>query len=167
MARTKLPSAVLKGNTYSKSELDQLKRLEEEMMGSDDALDIIPEQLDDYGKVYYQYIVENLRSSKIPIANLDRSTITMVADCLSKIQQCNEYINEVGLVVEKTERNGAVNWVANPMIKTMHDYQAKYIQMSSTLGLTPSARSTLASMQLEQKAEDEDEVLNILKELKK
>ena len=167
MARRKLPAAVLKGNTYSKSELEQLQRIEEEMLGFDDALDEVPEQLDDIGRIYYEYILNNLRETKIPICNLDKNTIILVADALSNIYKCQLDIKKRGLLVVKTERNGAENLAPNPSIKIMHDFENKYIQLSSQLGMTPSARSTLASMQLEQKAEDEDEVLNILKELKK
>ena len=54
----------------------------------------------------------------------------------------------------------------NPHIKIQHDYQAKFIQASSTLGLTPSARSTLASMQMDNREEEQDEVMQLIKSLK-
>ena len=91
-----------------------MDRLEREMIGSDDAIEEVPEHLDEYAKIYYQYIIENLKTSKIPLSNLDKPTIEMVADCLSKVYQCQIAIKEQGLTVEKTERNGAVNYVANP-----------------------------------------------------
>ena len=166
MARTKLPAALQKGNTWSKEDLDKMDRLEREMIGSDDAIEEVPDHLDEYAKIYYQYIIENLKTSKIPLSNLDKPTIEMVADCLSKIYQCQIAIKEQGLTVKKTERNGAVNCVANPHIKIMHDYQAKFIQMSSQLGMTPSSRSSLASMQVESKVEEQDEVMQLIKSLK-
>ena len=166
MARTKLPAALQKGNTWSKEDLDKMDRLEREMIGSDDAIEEVPDHLDEYAKIYYQYIIENLKTSKIPLSNLDKPTIEMVADCLSKVYQCQIAIKEQGLTVEKTERNGAVNYVANPHIKIMHDYQAKFIQMSSQLGMTPSSRSSLASMQVESKVEEQDEVMQLIKSLK-
>ena len=143
-----------------------MDRLEREMIGSDDAIEEVPDHLDEYAKIYYQYIIENLKTSKIPLSNLDKPTIEMVADCLSKVYQCQIAIKEQGLTVEKTERNGAVNHVANPHIKIMHDYQAKFIQMSSQLGMTPSSRSSLASMQVESKVEEQDEVMQLIKSLK-
>ena len=166
MARTKLPAALQKGNTWSKEDLEKMDRLEREMIGSDDAIEEVPDHLDEYAKIYYQYIIENLKTSKIPLSNLDKPTIEMVADCLSKIYQCQIAIKEQGLTVEKTERNGAVTYVANPHIKIMHDYQAKFIQMSSQLGMTPSSRSSLASMQVESKVEEQDEVMQLIKSLK-
>ena len=69
MARTKLPAALQKGNTWSKEDLDKMDRLEREMIGSDDAIEEVPDHLDEYAKIYYQYIIENLKKSKIPISN--------------------------------------------------------------------------------------------------
>ena len=94
MARTKLPAALQKGNTWSKEDLDKMDRLEREMIGSDDAIEEVPDHLDEYAKIYYQYIIENLKTSKIPLSNLDKPTIEMVADCLSKIYQCQIAIKE-------------------------------------------------------------------------
>ena len=155
MARTKLPAKLQKGNTWSKEQLAELDRLEREMGGNDDIIDEIPEHLDEFGKVYYKYLIKNLRESKIPVSNLDKPTIEMVADCLSKIYQCQVAINEQGLTTTKIDKNGNEALVANPHIKIMHDFQAKFIQMSSTLGLTPSARSTIASIRMSNVEDDQ------------
>ena len=62
MARTKLPASLQKGNTWSKEDLEKMDRLEREMIGSDDAIEEVPEHLDEYAKIYYQYIIENLKT---------------------------------------------------------------------------------------------------------
>ena len=108
----------------------------------------------------------NLRESKIPVSNLDKPTIEMVADCLSKIYQCQVAINEQGLTMTKLDKNGKEVIVANPHIKIMHDFQAKFIQMSSTLGLTPSARSTIASIRMNNVDNEQDNIMEIIKNLK-
>ena len=171
MARTKLPATLQKGNTWSKEQLEELDKLEREMGGKDDIIEEVPEHLDEFGKVYYRYLVNNLRESKIPVSNLDKPTIEMVADCLSKIYQCQIAINNEGLITTRTDKNGNKITSANPHIKIMHDFQAKFIQMSSTLGLTPSARSTIASIQInnvEDNYSDEKERLdNLVKKLNK
>lgn len=166
MARNKLPASLQKGHTWSKEQLEQMDRLEQEMRGKDDVIDEVPEHLDDIAKIYYQFLIENLKESKVPLSNLDKPTIEMVADALSKIYQCTLAIKEQGLVIKKYDKNGNENLVANPHIKIMHDYQNKFNQMASTLGLTPSSRSSLASMQIENKVEEQDEVLNLIKSLK-
>lgn len=168
MARTKLPASLQKGNTWSKEQLEQLDALEKEMSGKDDVVDEVPQHLDVYAQIYYKYLVENLRESKIPISNLDKPTIEMVADSLSKIYQCQLAIKEQGLTINKTDKNGNVNIAPNPHIKIMHDFQAKFIQMSSTLGLTPSARSTIASINLNsnnENSEDKSELDALIKKL--
>lgn len=166
MARNKLPASLQKGHTWSKEQLEQMDRLEQEMRGKDDVIDEVPEHLDDIAKIYYQFLIENLKESKVPLSNLDKPTIEMVADALSKIYQCTLAIKEQGLVIKKYDKNGNENLVANPHIKIMHDYQNKFNQMASTLGLTPSSRSSLASMQIENKVEEQDEVLSLIKSLK-
>lgn len=143
-----------------------MDRLEQEMRGKDDVINEIPEHLDDIAKIYYQFLIENLKESKVPLSNLDKPTIEMVADALSKIYQCTIAIKEQGLVIKKYDKNGNENLVANPHIKIMHDYQNKFNQMASALGLTPSSRSSLASMQIESKQEEQDEVLSLIKSLK-
>ena len=75
MARTKLPATLQKGNTWSKEQLEELDKLEREMGGKDDIIEEVPEHLDEFGKVYYRYLVNNLRESKIPVSNLDKPTI--------------------------------------------------------------------------------------------
>ena len=171
LARTKLPANLQKGNTWSKEQLKELERLEKEMGGNDDIIEEIPEHLDEIGKIYYKYLIKNLKDSKIPVSNLDKPTIEMVADCLSKIYQCQIAINNEGLITTRTDKNGNKITSANPHIKIMHDFQAKFIQMSSTLGLTPSARSTIASIQInnvEDNYSDEKERLdNLVKKLNK
>ena len=42
----------------------------------------------------------------------------------------------------------------------------KYVQLSSRLGLDPSARATIAATQIEKKQEEADPVLQLIKELK-
>ena len=171
MARTKLPATLQKGNTWSKEQLEELDKLEREMGGKDDIIEEVPEHLDEFGKVYYRYLVNNLRESKIPVSNLDKPTIEMVADCLSKIYQCQVAINEQGLTMTKLDKNGKEVIVANPHIKIMHDFQAKFIQMSSTLGLTPSARSTIASIRMnsvdDEQADGKAELDALIKKLSK
>ena len=171
MARPKKPASLQTGHTYSKAQLEEMARLEEDMCCSDDVVNIVPDYLNEYAKVYYRYLIDNLKESGINVCNLDRPLIETTADCLSKIYQCQIAINNEGLITTRTDKNGNKITSANPHIKIMHDFQAKFIQMSSTLGLTPSARSTIASIQInnvEDNYSDEKERLdNLVKKLNK
>ena len=74
-------------------------------------------------------------------------------------------INENGLTYNKTH-GGNVTPTPNPHVKIQQDYMTKYVQLSSRLGLDPSARATIAATQIEQKQEEADPLMGILKNLK-
>lgn len=161
-------SAVLKsGHDFSKQDLNHLKTIENEMKGDDDLIDEIPSTLDDLGKMYYIYLIENLRSSNILLSNLDKPILEQCCDCLSKIDQCREAIKEQGLTTTKFDKYGNETLVANPHIKIQEQYQTKFLQISSRLGLDPSSRSALAMTHFENKEKENDPVLNMLTQLKK
>ena len=117
--------------------------------------------------MYYVYLIENLRSSKILLSNLDKPILEQCCDCLSKIDQCRIAIEEQGLTLTKVDKYGNVNIVPNPHIKIQEQYQTKFLQISSRLGLDPSSRSALAMTHFENKEKENDPVLSVLSQLKK
>ena len=166
MARPKKPASLQTGHTYSKSQLEEMARLEEEMCASDDVVYLVPEYLNEYAKIYYRYLIDNLKESGIKICNLDRPLIEATADCLSKIYIARKELDEQGLVIKKIDKNGNEQLTTNPYVKIHLDYMSKLTQLTSRLGLDPSSRSTLATLQIESKEEEQDEVLNLIKSLK-
>ena len=165
MARNRKPAHLLTGHTNSKSHMEACAKLEAEMIGDKDVVYEVPDHLDEFAQVYYKYLVKNLESSKIPISNLDKPLIEIISDCLSKIYQCQLNINENGLTYNKTH-GGNITPTPNAHVKIQQDYMTKYVQLSSRLGLDPSARATIAATQIEQKQEEADPVLQLIKELK-
>ena len=166
MARPKKPANLQTGHTYSKSQLEEMARLEEEICGNDDVVYLVPEYLNEYAKIYYRYLVDNLRESGVKISNLDKPLLETTADCLSRIYVARKAIDEQGMVLKKIDKNGNEQLVTSPYVKIHLDYMTKLTQLTSRLGLDPSSRSTLATMQLENKEEEQDEVLNLIKSLK-
>ena len=71
-------------------------------------------------------------------------------------------INENGLTYNKTH-GGNVTPTPNPHVKIQQDYMTKYVQLSSRLGLDPSARATIAATQISSQEEEKDELLQLLK----
>ena len=61
MARPRKPANIQTGHTYSKSQLEEMSRLEEEMCSNDNIVDIVPEDLNDIAKIYYRYLIDNLK----------------------------------------------------------------------------------------------------------
>lgn len=166
MARPKKPANLQTGHTYSKSQLEEMAKLEEEMCGNDDVVYLVPEYLNEYAKIYYRYLVDNLKESGVKISNLDKPLIETTADCLSRIYIARKAIDEQGMVLKKIDKNGNEQLVSNPYVKIHLDYMTKLTQLTSRLGLDPSSRSTLATMQIENKEDEQDEVLNLIKSLK-
>ena len=166
MARPKKPSHLLNSHGYSKEQIEELKRIEEEMCGNDDIVGIVSEDLNDIAKIYYRYLIDNLRESGVKISNLDKPLIETTADCLSRIYIARKAIDEQGMVIEKIDKNGNRQLVSNPYVKIHLDYMNKLTQLTSRLGLDPSSRSTLASMQLNNninnEMSDEQNELNAL-----
>lgn len=161
MARPKKPANLQTGHTYSKTQLKEMARLEEEMCCADDVVNIVPEYLNEYAKVYYRYLIDNLKESGIAICNLDRPLIETTADCLSRIYIARKAIDEEGMVFDKDGKK-----MTNPYVKIHLDYMNKLTQLTSRLGLDPSSRSTLASLHIENKEEEQDEVMQLIKSLK-
>ena len=100
MARPKKPASLQTGHTYSKAQLEEMARLEEDMCCSDDVVNIVPDYLNEYAKVYYRYLIDNLKESGINVCNLDRPLIETTADCLSRIYIARKAIDEQGMVFE-------------------------------------------------------------------
>ena len=161
MARPKKPASLQTGHTYSKAQLEEMARLEEDMCCSDDVVNIVPDYLNEYAKVYYRYLIDNLKESGINVCNLDRPLIETTADCLSRIYIARKAIDEQGMVFEHDGKR-----TTNPYVKIHLDYMTKLTQLTSRLGLDPSSRSMLASLHVENKEEEQDEVMQLIKSLK-
>lgn len=161
MARPKKPAHLRTGHHATKEQIQEMSRLEEEMCSEDDIVNIVPDYLNEYAKVYYRYLIDNLRESGIAICNLDRPLIETTADCLSRIYIARKAIDEQGMVIDNGETKKT-----NPYVKIHLDYMTKLTQLTSRLGLDPSSRSTLAAIQVENKSEEQDEVMQLIKSLK-
>ena len=113
------------------------------------------------GKPILSYVIDNLKESGINVCNLDRPLIETTADCLSRIYIARKAIDEQGMVFEHDGKR-----TTNPYVKIHLDYMTKLTQLTSRLGLDPSSRSTLASLHVENKEEEQDEVMQLIKSLK-
>lgn len=162
MARRKKPVTLKKGNDENKEMLQRRLMEEERLKGTDEMLYELPDHLDDMAKVYYVFIVKELKHANI-LCNLDKPTIEQASDCLSKIRQCDDIINTEGVRVEQIDRYGNKQVKEHPMIKTKHTYLSRYQQLSNSLGLDPASRASLAAKAVEANMQEQDELLKILR----
>lgn len=161
MARARKPASLKQGKSETKEQLEAREAIEKQLLGETDKVSVIPEHLDELGKVYYQYLVDELEISGL-LSNLDVPILEQTADALSKIRECDENLNAEGLVITKTDRYGHENSIENPYVKIKMAYLNQFRSLANQLGLSPSSRAALASKKIEAKEEQEDPLLKVL-----
>ena len=162
MSRKKKPVTLLKNKAVNSTTRNELKAIEDKLKGNADDLVDVPYYLDDLAKQYYIFLLNELEIGDL-LCNLDKPILEQTADCLSKIRKADDIINKEGIQISQFDRYGNEKSVENPMIKTKMTYLQRYQTLSNELGLSPSARASLASLKLEQKQEQADPLLQVLR----
>lgn len=158
MARASKPVDLIKESSrLTKEEYEQRKEQEEKIKGNDNLVYKIPRNLSKDGKKLYKFIVGELKASGI-LNNLDITMLETCVDAIIKMQECKELIEQYGLVT--TKENGDL--VRNPASVIYKDYNTIFNKCCMELGLSPSARSKLASINVQAKTDNEDQLLKIL-----
>lgn len=158
MGRKSLPAALKSNKDLSKQEKQRQIEGERNMAGNKDLIYSIPDSLDENGKRYYEFIVEELRASDI-LSNLDIMLVENTSDILSKIKECELAIKEYGMYYKDSK--GKV--CENPAVKTKLAYLREFKAFGSLLGLSPSARASLVANSIDNQDEN-DPLLQLLKE---
>lgn len=148
MARKSKPASMKTGNDVSPEVLKLREEQEQRLKGTDELLFEIPDYLDKLGKTYYLFLLNELKDTGV-LCNVDKPTLEQTADCLSKIRQADQIINEEGIMVESADRYGNIQAKEHPMVKTKQTYLQRYMQLSNCLGLDPSARASLAAKKVD------------------
>lgn len=164
MARPRKPAAVKAGKSETKAHLEERQEIEKEIKGNSDKIYNIPEQLDDLGKEYYMFLIEELEASNI-LSNLDIPVLTQTADSLSKMEQADDIIKREGIIYSTYDRFDNEIPKEHPAVGIKQKYLNQFRALSTQLGLSPSARASLSEMKIQAKKEDEDPVLKILKDI--
>lgn len=161
--RPRQPASMKKGKSESKEHLEKRAELEAQMAGeANQVYNTVPESLDDGGKEWYVFIVENLENISNILGDLDIPLVTQTADALSKMDQANDSIKRNGLMIEIMDRNGNIMPRKNPAVDIYKMYNDIFVKLSAQLGMTPSARAQLAELKMSKANEDEDPLLKIL-----
>jgi P27 family predicted phage terminase small subunit len=162
MARPKKPASLKVGHSESKAQLEERAQAEQELLGNDDLLGVIPDHLDDLAQEYYKFLISELEISNI-LCNLDIPLLEQTADCLSKMRQADEIINKEGIILNTIDRYGNDLIKEHPAVATKQKYLNQFRALSTQLGLSPASRAQLAGLKLEKQEEEEDPLLKILK----
>lgn len=162
MAMPSKPGSLQTGNNQTKKQKLEQHNVEMMLKGKEDMVYMVPEHLDTMAKDYYRFIIEELKHSGV-LANIDIPLLEQTADCLSKLRQCDDMINTLGLFYEEEDRYGHKRVVENVAVKTKMNLLTKYREFCTQLGLSPSSRAALASKKIEAKEAEEDPLIQILK----
>ncbi|WP_342045977.1 phage terminase small subunit P27 family [Bacillus sp. OTU530] len=156
MARASKP-VDLQTAHLTKEEYKQRKQAEEKLKGNDGLVYKPPSHLSKEEKKVYKFIVEELRSSQI-LNNLDITILETTVDAVVRMQECKNIINEHGLVTIKED--GTL--VRNPASIIYKDYNAIFNKCCMEIGLSPSARSKLAVLNVKNEQDKQDPLLQLL-----
>ena len=136
----------------TKAELQARKEVEDKLKSSDDLIGEVPFWLNEEAKKIYQWLIGQFKQIGI-LTNLDKETVAICSDAISKMRDAQRIIDEQGLMVDGK---------ANPMINVYEKYEKIYARMITELGLSPTARSRMALTQVKAKEQEEDPILKII-----
>ena len=165
MARPKKPASVTTGHTQSKAELEKRIEAEKKMRGSADELQDVPSiiAMDDTAIDFYFIIIAMLKDTDI-LSNLDRHSIAILADNLSKLKQANQTMKDEGMTIQQVTKSGEKS-VVNPIYQVWKDTQNNISKLATQFGLTPSSRASLSELALQRKSEEDDPMMKALRDI--
>lgn len=162
MARPKKPAALKTGHNQSQTELEEMKEQENFIGGNDDEIKEVPKDLDKHGQYYYRFIVENLEVSGV-LTNLDSPMVKQVSSVLSHIDYLDKVLSH-GMFVDRIDKNGQKTQLEHPAFSMKMKLLSQFKSLATQLGLSPSSRSQLASLNVDQKMAENDPVMQVLSE---
>lgn len=156
MARAPKP-VDLQSAHLTKEEYSKRKQAEQKLKGEDNLVYRPPRHLSKEEKKLYKFIVKQLEASNI-LNNLDITILETTVDAITKMQECRQILDEHGLVT--TKEDGTL--VRNPASVIYKDYNAIFNKCCMEIGLSPSARSKLAVLNVKNEQEKQDPLLQVL-----
>lgn len=156
MAMASKPIALCSG-ARTKEEIQAREEAEKRFKGEDNLVYQVPSELDEQEKELYLFLVEQLKNSGI-LNNLDIEILKSTVFCIIQMNKANDHIRKHGATLE----DGTGKLYKNPNTNIYKDYHSMFITNSIRLGLTPSDRSKLAILDVQNKEKEEDPLLKIL-----
>lgn len=148
----------LSNKHYTKKEIEQREEAEARFKGKDDLVYKVPAELKtNKEKKLYSLIVEELRPTNI-LSNLDISILVQTVNALIQMEEAKRLIKLHGQLIVKED--GSLQ--KNPAINIYKDFYSIFYQCSTALGLNPTSRSKLATLNQEEALNADDELKKIL-----
>jgi len=147
----------LQSSNLTKVEIAKREAEEKKLKGKSTKVYRAPTHLSKEEKKVYRFIVNELKESDV-LNNLDITIVEVAADSVLKMKECKDIIEDLGIVLSSGGKK-----VKNPAINAFKDYNTIYNKCCMELGLSPSARARLASINVQKKTTGDDPLLNALR----
>jgi P27 family predicted phage terminase small subunit len=135
----------------SKEDIEKRIEMEDKLKGNTTIEIIPPSNLSSNGKKIYKNIIKILPDGFLNGGDI--YTVSIVAEALDKMQECQKEIKVNGLFVDGTESKA---------VGTYKKYVDIFNTFGSKLGLSPRDRASLSVLNLNQEMEKQDPLLQIL-----
>lgn len=147
----------LQSKHLTKEEIAARKKAEEQMKGEDGKVYEVPVDLPEPVKIIYKTLVEDLR--KINILNdLDVELLSVTSHAIYEMKKARDILVKEGSVIMINDNEGnIIKAMKHPSVQVIKDFQTIFNQGCIHLGLSPSSRSKLAIMNIETKANNEED----------
>lgn len=152
MGRYAKPISQISGNHITKEEREKRLENEEKLRGNSDKIRA-PKGTNKEVKKIFDSLYEELKDLKI-LSNLDVHVMMNVAYAIYNITECRRTLEKDGMFVE-----GRYGMVSHPAIAVEKTYQAQFDKNSSKLGMSPADRMRFAMLNLEEKTDDEIDMI--------
>ena len=144
----------LNNSHISKEEREARQQAENKLKGDTIISNKAHKELSKNGKKIYKDIISIMPQDFL--TGVDEYIVSVVAECLDRMKECQNQINKTGLFDEAGNESKAV--------KTYEKYSKIFNSYSSKLGMSPKDRASLSCLIINDKANQQDELLNILKD---
>ena len=143
----------------TQEQIDARQEEESRLRGNSEKVYEVPKKLTKkLEKEIYKNLVTELKATDI-LNDLDIELLIQTVTCIIKMDEAKKLMDKNGLVIY--DDNGGAK--TNPACKLYKDFTDMYYRCSSQLGLSPSARAKLASINIQTKEAQDDELIKALR----
>lgn len=127
----------------TKAEIEKREELEDRYNPNADKIDC-PDWLDVEAKTHWDILSAELQQLDL-LTNVDVGALAICCNAFSKFIKANQEIEKHGMLVTYTNKGGNKNIVPNPYVAMSNKYSEVYKRYCTEFGLTPAARTRLAT----------------------
>lgn len=163
MGRPPKPVSLKTGKDMNKEEKDKRQEAEDMLtrgVGTD-LLYEVPDNLDEIGVYYYNFIVEQMEQSGV-LTNIDQPLVAETAQVLQYAYHAKEDIKKYGQLYESYDKYGNVTLKQNPAVSTYNTMLNQFKTFGNMIGLSPTARASIGMLNVQAEVDAKNPLLQAL-----